>query len=156
MARQLGAVACYEIEHAIERQKSAKLQAAKAGKYGGGMRPYGYKGDGVFIEPVERDVLLETAERIIGGDSYRAIALDLNARGITTSRGGIWRALKIPSVVFRKRNLGIREHLGTEYPAEWPAIYDEETAGRLYVASPPTRHSRDSAAVDVSISLKAS
>lgn len=96
------------------------------------------------------------AERIIGGDSYRAIALDLNARGITTSRGGLWRALKIPSVVFRKRNLGIREHLGTEYPAEWPAIYDEETAGRLYVASPPTRHSRDSAAVDVSISLKAS
>ena len=68
VARQLGAVARYEIEHAIERQKSAKLQAAKAGKYGGGMRPYGYKGDGVTIGPVERDVLLEMAERIIGED----------------------------------------------------------------------------------------
>ena len=82
----------------------------------------------------ERDILLEMAERIIWGDSYRSIALDLNQRGILTSEGGLWRALKIPAVVFRKRNFGIREHLGTEYPAEWPAIYDEETAGRLYVA----------------------
>jgi site-specific DNA recombinase len=74
------------------------------------------------------------AERIIRGDSDRSIALDLNKRGILTSEGRLWRALKIPNVVFRKRNFGIREHLGTDYPAQWPAIYDEETAGRLYVA----------------------
>jgi hypothetical protein len=134
VARQLGAVARYEVEHSIERQKAAKLQAAKAGKYGGGMRPYGYKSDGVTIEPFERDVLLEMAERIIRGESYRAIALDLNARGIATSRGGLWRALKIPNVVFRSRNFGIREHLGVEYLAEWPAIYDSETKEKLYAA----------------------
>jgi hypothetical protein len=134
-ARQLGAVARYEVEHAIERQKSAKLQAAKSGKYGGGMRPYGYQADGVTIEPSERDVLLEMAERIISGESYRAIALDLNARGITTSRGGMWRALKIPAVVFRKRNFGIREHLGVDYPAQWPAMYDAETTEKLYAAA---------------------
>jgi site-specific DNA recombinase len=51
VARQLGAVARYEVEHAIERQKSAKLQAARAGKYGGGKRPYGYAKDGVTIVP---------------------------------------------------------------------------------------------------------
>src|SRR5215203_3703878 len=135
VARQVGAVARYEVEHAIERQKSAKLQAAKAGKYGGGKRPYGYAKDGVTIVPQERDVLIEMAERIIRGDSYRSIALDLNKRGILTSEGRLWRALKIPAVVFRKRNFGIREHLGTDYPAEWPAIYGDETAGRLYVAS---------------------
>jgi len=135
VARQVGAVARYEVEHAIERQKSAKLQAAKAGKYGGGKRPYGYAKDGVTIVPQERDVLIEMAERIIRGDSYRSIALDLNKRGILTSEGRLWRALKIPAVVFRKRNFGIREHLGRDYPAEWPAIYGDETAGRLYVAS---------------------
>jgi site-specific DNA recombinase len=108
VARQLGAVARYEVEHAIERQKAAKLQAAKAGKYGGGKRPYGYAKDGVTIVPQERDVLVEMAERIIRGDSYRSIALDLNRRGILTSEARLWRALKIPAVVFRKRNFGTR------------------------------------------------
>jgi site-specific DNA recombinase len=134
VARQLGAVARFEVEHASERMKAKKLQHAKAGKYGGGMRPYGYQKDGVTIEPFERDVLLEMAKRIINGESYRAIALDLNARGITTSRDGLWRALKIPNVVFRKRNFGIKEHLGVEYPAEWPAIYDSEIREKLYAA----------------------
>jgi DNA invertase Pin-like site-specific DNA recombinase len=134
VARQLGAVARYEVEHSIERQKAAKLQAAKAGKYGGGNRPFGYAKDGVTIVPEERDVLLEMAERIIRGESYRTIALDLNDRGITTSKGGLWRALKIQQVVFRKRNFGVREHLGTDYPAEWPAIYDAQMKDRLYAA----------------------
>lgn len=134
VARQLGAVARYEVEHAMERQKAAKLQAAKAGKYGGGNRPYGYQKDGVAIEPSERDVLLEMADRIINGESYRSVAVDLNQRGITTSRGGLWRALKVQQVVFRKRNFGIREHLGTDYPAEWPAIYDADIREKLYAA----------------------
>jgi site-specific DNA recombinase len=134
VARQLGAVARFEVEHASERMKAKKLQHAKAGKYGGGMRPYGYQKDGVTIEPFERDVLFEMAQRIISGESYRAIALDLNARGISTSRGGLWRALKIQQVVFRKRNFGIREHLGVDHPAEWPAIYDDEMREKLYAA----------------------
>jgi hypothetical protein len=86
VARQLGAVARYEVEHAVERQKAAKLQAAKSGKYGGGKRPYAYAKDGVTIVPQERDVLLEMAERIIRGESYRSIALDLNRRGIAHQR----------------------------------------------------------------------
>ena len=134
VARQLGAVARFEVEHASERMKAKKLQHAKAGKYGGGMRPYGYQVDGVTIEPFERDVLLEMAQRIMNGESYGAIALDLNTRGITTSRGGMWRALKIQNVVFRARNFAVREHLGVEYTAEWPAIYDIETKEKLYAA----------------------
>jgi site-specific DNA recombinase len=38
-ARIYGAVARHEVEHAIERRKAAKLQAAKAGKWSGGQRP---------------------------------------------------------------------------------------------------------------------
>jgi site-specific DNA recombinase len=156
VARQLGAVARYEVEHSIERQKAAKLQAAKAGKYGGGLRPYGYKADGVTIEPSERDVLLEMADRIIGGESYRQIALDLNARGITTSRGGMWRALKIPNVVSASAtsaSVNISA-LSTRRNGQ-PYMTRKRPAGSTWRV-PPTRHSRDSAAVDVSISLRAS
>jgi site-specific DNA recombinase len=41
--------------------------------------------------------------------------------------------------VYRKRNFGIREHLGTDYPAEWPAIYDDELREKLLAAR--TAHS---------------
>lgn len=134
VARQLGAVARYEVEHAIERQKSAKLQAAKSGRWSGGPRPFGFHADGVTIRPGERRTLLEMAERLIAGDSYRAIAMDLNARKITTSQGRGWTALRVENQLFRKRNFGLRTHLGHDYPAQWPAIFDEETAAKLYVA----------------------
>ena len=87
VARQLGAVARYEVEHSIERQKAAKLQAAKAGKHSGGNRPFGYSKDGMKIVPEEAVVLHQMATRLLNGDSYRTIALALNDQGITTSKG---------------------------------------------------------------------
>jgi site-specific DNA recombinase len=43
VARQLGAVARYEVEHMVERQQRAKLQVATDGGWRGGRRPYGYE-----------------------------------------------------------------------------------------------------------------
>jgi site-specific DNA recombinase len=40
-ARITGAVARHEMEHMIERQKTAKLHAARAGRYRGGRRAFG-------------------------------------------------------------------------------------------------------------------
>lgn len=122
VARQLGAVARYEVEHAIERQKAAKLQAAKAGKWGGGLRPFGYDKDGTTVIEEEAAIVRELTDRFIAGDSWRTLAIDLNERGILTSGGKRWNSAKTKNVATRLRNVGIREHNGDQYPAAWPAI----------------------------------
>lgn len=134
VARQLGAVARYEVEHAIERQKAAKLQAARAGQWGGGLRPFGYEKDGVTLRESEAAIVREIVKRFIAGESWRTIAIDLNTRGILTSGGKRWNAAKTRNVAYRLRNIGIREHHGMQYPAVWPAIFDRETRDRLLTA----------------------
>lgn len=134
VARQLGAVARYEVEHAIERQKAAKLQAAKAGKWGGGLRPYGYAKDGMTVIEEEAAIVRELTDRFIAGDSWRTLAIDLNERGILTSGGKRWNAAKTKNVATRLRNVGIREHNGDQYPAAWPAIVTRKQWDDLHTA----------------------
>lgn len=133
-ARNMATWATYEVETSTARVKSKKLQAAKAGGHNGGKRPFGYTKDGLTIVPEERDALLHMADRLIAGDSFRTIAMNLNARHITTTQGMGWKASKVKHVLLRKRNIGIREHLGDEYPAQWPAIFDQETYAAILLA----------------------
>jgi site-specific DNA recombinase len=53
VARQLGAVGRYEVEHQIERLVAARLQAVANGRWTGGRRPYGYEPDGVTVIEAE-------------------------------------------------------------------------------------------------------
>jgi site-specific DNA recombinase len=127
VARQLGAVARYEVDHQVERQRSAKLQAATAGRWGGGRRPYGFEDDGVTVRPDEAKVVSDATDQILLGASLRGQAAALNARGLTTSTGRQWKATELRRVLTRARNAGLREHKGEVIgPAEWPAIVDEE------------------------------
>jgi site-specific DNA recombinase len=134
MARNMATWATYEVETSTMRVKSNKLQMAKLGAHNGGKRPFGYTKDGLTIVPEERDALLWMADRLIAGDSFRTIALALNARRITTTQGQGWKASKVKHVLLRKRNVGVREHLGSEYPAQWPAIFDQETYASILLA----------------------
>ncbi|NED68030.1 recombinase family protein, partial [Streptomyces sp. SID10244] len=52
-ARIIGAAARYEVEHMIERQRAAKLDAAKQGKYLGGQRPFGFEPQRIAIREDE-------------------------------------------------------------------------------------------------------
>lgn len=122
VARQLGAVARYEVEHSIERVKSAKLQMAQSGKFLGGQRPYGFEPRRAAIREDEAAVIREIVQRVIDGDSFRSIALDLNRRGITTNHGREWNALKVRNVAIRPINTGIVRHHGIDYEANTPAI----------------------------------
>jgi DNA invertase Pin-like site-specific DNA recombinase len=126
IARTLGAWARYEVETSTGRVKAAKLQAAKAGKWAGGQRPFGWEPACVALRESEAAVVREMPERLIDGESFNRIALDLNARKVTTANGKLWSALKVRNVLLRKRNCGIRAHLGEEYEAAWPAIYSRE------------------------------
>ncbi|MGC1732681.1 MAG: recombinase family protein, partial [Pseudonocardiaceae bacterium] len=86
-ARITGAVARHEVEHMIERQRAAKLQAARAGRYRGGRRAFGYEADGTSVRPDEAAAVLDAATRVLHGESLGSIAREWNTRGITTSTG---------------------------------------------------------------------
>lgn len=134
VARQLGSVARYEVEHMIERQRSAKLQAAKSGKYLGGQRPYGFEPQRTAIRESEAAVIRELAHRFTNGASYWSLAIDLNQRGILTQHGKDWNALKIRNLLIRPINAGIVDHKGVEYVAESAAILTKDEWDDLQAA----------------------
>lgn len=128
VARQLGAVARYEVEHMIERQKRAKAQAAKDGKYRGGRRAFAYEADGMTIRESEATIIKEMAGRVLAGESLRSLAADLNARGITGTFGGAWTGASVRDVLVKARVAGLVEHDGQIVgPALWPAVLDMDT-----------------------------
>lgn len=134
IARTLAAWASYETETSTERVKAAKLQQAKAGKWSGGQRPYGYEPACAAIRETEAAIVRELAARVIAGESFNRLAWDLNRRGVLTTNGKEWNALKVRNMLSHARYAGIREHNGVHYPAEWPAIIDQDTWDELQAA----------------------
>ncbi len=141
VARQLGAVARYEVEHQIERQKRAKLQAATEGRFRGGRRSFGYDADGVTVRESEATVVRELAAGVLAGRSMRALASELNGRGMTGTRGATWTGASVRDVVIKARNAALIEHDGQIVgPARWPAILAEDTWRAVSgVLTEPTR-----------------
>lgn len=127
VARQLGAVARYEVEHSIERQQSAKRQAAVDGKWAGGRRPYGYEHDGMTVRPAEAWIVAEMTDKALLGHSLRSLAAKLNADGSRTSTGREWTSTELKKVLIRPRNAGLRQHRGQVIgQAGWPPIVDPD------------------------------
>jgi site-specific DNA recombinase len=148
VARQLGAVGRYEVEHMVERQQRARLQAATAGKWGGGRRPYGYGPDGVTVDQAEADTLRWAAAQVLAGRALNAITADLNRQGSRTSTGRGWRSTELRRVLVRPRNAALAQHRGQVVgPAAWPAILAEDTwRGVVAVLSDPGRRTNTSVA----------
>lgn len=144
-ARITGAVARHEVEHMIERQKAAKLQAASDGKYRGGRRAFGYEADGVTVVPGEAAAVLDASQRVLHGEALSSIAREWNQRGITTSTGAQWTSIALHHVLVRARNAGIIEYEGEQIAqAKWPAIVpvDVWRAVRVLLSDPARRHPR--------------
>jgi DNA invertase Pin-like site-specific DNA recombinase len=145
VARQLGAVARYEVEHMIERQKAAKLQAAQAGKFRGGRRAFGFEPDGVTVRPSEAAHVLDATHRVLHGESLGSIARGWNSQGIASSMGAQWTSMSVHDLLVRARNAGLVEHDGEPITkACWPAIVPEDTwrAVRVLLADPARRNPR--------------
>jgi site-specific DNA recombinase len=127
VARQLGTVARYEVEHLVERMKSQKSQAAAAGEWRGGPRPYGYEADGITVRESEATEVRWASTSVLSGMSLHAIAAELNSRGVLTTTGKPWRAEGLRRVLLRARNAGLVEHhediVGK---AQWDAIVAED------------------------------
>jgi DNA invertase Pin-like site-specific DNA recombinase len=139
-ARILGAVARQEVEHSIERIRGEKMQAAKAGKYRGGRRPFGYDADGVTVRPVEAAAVLDASRRVLLGESLTSISREWNAAGIATATGGSWTPTALQRVLQRARNAALIECDGAMLPATWPAIVPEGVWAQVVaLCSDPSR-----------------
>ena len=126
----------------IKRRTARKHQelAAKGMPHGGGVEGYGYvkvrneAGKVVDLAVVEEEaaVIRETARRILAGEPLRAVARDLDQRGIRTKQGRRWVTHSLKRVLTNASISGRREHHGQVVAkGSWPAIIDPATSDRL-------------------------
>ncbi|MFF7180171.1 recombinase family protein [Streptomyces sp. NPDC008121] len=147
-ARILGAVARHESEHKAERVARARQQKAKAGEWGGGIRPFGWglptgetriKVDRATGEESEVPVLdmdkavpeeaaaIETGhDMLLTGGSIRGWVKWLADKGYTTTRGNPIGHVEARDMLLRPRNAGIAVYKGEEVgKGNWDAIVPE-------------------------------
>jgi DNA invertase Pin-like site-specific DNA recombinase len=160
IARILGAIAQGEVEHMIERQKSAKERNRKAGAWHGGPRPFGFTPDGPSIKqggdgglrqvPTEAEAIREAYATVLALDPKQgigAIAREWNDAGLRTplngSRGGgnVWDNKAVRKVLLRAGNAGLIEHDGEFTEGKWEPIVSQDTwrAVRDVLADPARR-----------------
>jgi site-specific DNA recombinase len=146
MASRFSAViARHESEHKSERIVAASRQRAAEGKAHGRI-PYGYRrvyevdSKGLPVRGRWRDeldeaaaaVIREAADRVLAGETLKAICRDLEARGVRSSRGATFQTSTLRIVLLRPGNAGLREYRGEIVgDAEAPAILDRAKWERL-------------------------
>jgi DNA invertase Pin-like site-specific DNA recombinase len=121
-------MAAYESEHKADRIRSAHRQIAENGGWHGGIRPFGYEGDGMTIREEEADEIRRVAEAVIAGQSLRSLALEMNERGFRTVKGSRWGSTYIRKMLLGPRLAGLRVHKGKILgSAAWKPVLERET-----------------------------
>ncbi|MEY9949672.1 recombinase family protein [Kitasatospora sp. GAS1066B] len=135
--------ACRAARRTSERARDAHRAAAEAGRsHGGGLRRFGYTPGMTGLVEDEAQVVRELFARFLGGESLRALALDLNQRRIPTAYGNRWTVSGVGRLIEAPRYAGLRLLAGTvvraadgDYlTAGWPpcvSVADWEAAQRL-------------------------
>lgn len=158
LARILGSVARGEVEHMIERQKSAKERLRGDGAWQGGPRPFGFRPDGPSVKkggkgrlaqvPAEAAAIDAGYRVLLAGGTLGSTARDWNTRGLLTparrNGGNAWTVWNVRDVLHSARNAGLIEHQGKiAGPGNWEPIVSEETwrAARAILADPKRRTS---------------
>jgi DNA invertase Pin-like site-specific DNA recombinase len=158
VADMSGVMDTWESEVKAERVAAAQEQAAAAGRWIGGPRPFGWnlepdpalkgtKREHRLVVPVlhpqEAAEVRRLAQALLEGASLGALCRDLNARGMTTAWGKTWDPVSLRKVLARPRNYGAGEYAGVLYPDTWPAILSEETHLKIaaLLADPARRRS---------------
>lgn len=88
------------------RRKHLELQAE--GSTGSGPRPFGWAEDHAVLHPVESPIVRRVCRDVAEGIPLDAVVRDLNARGITGTRGKPWRVNTIKPYLRNPRLCGWR------------------------------------------------
>lgn len=154
VARMLGAVAQHEVDHARERMKRAKLQAAAEGRHRGGPRPFGWGTDAMVLAEDEARWIRQGCRDVLAGRTLHAIAREWNEAGVLTSTGKSWSYHSVRTVLCRPRNAGLvstgrpdRAGLEIVGAAKWQAIVSEDVWRRVHIVltNPARRQQRGNA-----------
>lgn len=95
---------------------------------------YGYRkaADGRYeLDPETAPVAKEIFERIAGGEPYRSIADDLNARGLRTKYGNPWQISSFERMTRNPSYIGVYHSMGVQVPGGMPAIISDETWSKV-------------------------
>jgi site-specific DNA recombinase len=91
-----------EADQIRDRARAGAAAKIQRGAYVGGQRPLGYlqpPGEGLQPHPSEAPLVREVFERYAEGESLRAIAMDLEARGVRRPNGGLWSASRVAELL---------------------------------------------------------
>ena len=132
-ARIMGAVAAKSSDDMSRRLRRKAQEIARDGRpSGGGSRPFGFEPDRVTVRDDEAAIIREVADRLLAGETLRALATDLNSRGIHTPTGGHWSPTPLRRMLRSARISGQREHKSEIVAdATWPAIITREQTARI-------------------------
>ena len=100
----------YESAKTSQRVRRAMRTNAEAGKVQGGRRPFGYQAGGRVVDEAEAAIIRDAVRRVLGGESMRSIAADLNRQGVLTSAGNAWRPGPLKAMLAGTRIAGLRSH----------------------------------------------
>jgi len=133
MGRMQAAFAAKESAAKSRRIKRKNDEKAAAGQpHGGSQRPFGFLPDKITHDPVEANAIRTMAARFLAGESLQSLAKWLEAEGIQTVNGGVWRTPVIKSALTSARNAGLRAHRGEIVgEAVWDAIITPEERQKI-------------------------
>ena len=127
-ARNLAGLAQWESEKKSERVKAAAEQRARAGRYGGGARRFGYTDTADALVPEEADAVLWAYQHVLEGGSLESVAREWRRRGLKGPRGADFTGVVVRDVLVRPMNAGIAVYYDEEVGRTTsPVIVDEET-----------------------------
>ena len=134
VVRMMAAFAANESATKSRRQRRKNDEVAAAGlpSHGGSNRPFGYEADKITVRLDEADVIRRVVLRYLAGESLRSIATWLDAEGVRTVAGGLWKTPTLRTLVASPRIAGLRVHRGEVIGrAMWDPIITETQRDRV-------------------------
>ena len=124
----MAAIAEMERENLKERTMMGRRGAAKAGRIPVGSVPLGYRRgqDGKpVIDPDEAEIVRRIFDETVAGHGGKQIADSLNAEGIRTPSGAVWREGTLHYIIYREAYAGRSAYFGVD--VEFPPIVSQDT-----------------------------